>query len=257
MFKLPFLASIRRYRADKARVNKYPCLSLAIRLSPPSLFVTFMLAMELLLDVKKMHTAYVASTAWHATAGNFISGSLTDDCWWRQTPSKLKINYGYVVDGRPYNSEKVSFSRDACGSGEDAREVMDFSAPPAHFTVYYNPVYPHQSVLVRKFYGDEKFFVLGELALKLYFFFILIRAWPKRKLEKFRTMRGHIRQLQRKNRIATNLHDVDGKSILSARVRPVCMQPGADARPTDFPQAMPGVDTGKSTVNFGTPDRTR
>lgn len=195
MLKLPLLSCIRRYRANRARIKKYPCLSIITGGSALSIFWRFTLALYLITNVKLVHDAYVANDAWSATTGTIVSTSLTPNCWWRSGPSELDIYYAYIVNERAYRGRKISFSRMACGSSEDAKAVTAFSAGSHGITVYYDPNVPSRSVLVQGFYGDDRFFFPAWFALNL-LALLPIRTRRPDKSKKFREMRKHIRRVQ-------------------------------------------------------------
>lgn len=195
MPKRSVLSTIRSYRANRTRVNKYPCLSLVTGSSAFLLCWCFAFAMYSLTDARSLYVTY-NSKAWPATNGTLISGSLTPACWWRREVSKLEIDYAYTVNGQSHTSRKISFSPNACGSREDAKRVIDGSTGIPRLTVYYDPDTPSSSVLVRGFYGDDRFFFPTMFALKLFVLFSCIRAWRMTKSKKLSSMRKHVRRVQ-------------------------------------------------------------
>ena len=89
------------------------------------------------------------ATAWPSATGRIQSfrakeGGKYDSAFGY---SKPHVVYSYEVSGRQYVNDRLSFGPDVYQSGPDKR--VDQYRPHAEVTVFYDPLHPNRSVLVR------------------------------------------------------------------------------------------------------------
>jgi hypothetical protein len=129
------------------------------------------------------YMAGVKCQSWQPTDGKIVSTGTPMD-WFRKGANyKPVVTYKYTVNGREYESDRISYPSPHSGGMEEAKAFISKYPINSSVKVYYDPGNPSSASLTNSINGDDLrvsitlFFIMGAIAVFL--------LWP-RKPEKWR-----------------------------------------------------------------------
>ena len=94
-------------------------------------------------------------------------------------PYKLQVRYHYIVDGIPYDSRRINFSKPHFSEYDEAEAIARRYPADSTQTIYYNPDIPHESILYHESLQSGVLLVLPVFCLGIGCLGLIVIWWPR------------------------------------------------------------------------------